>query len=127
MIPFTILITWVFNSARGSVLFATILPGTTNASDALLRAVPGVRRPARHRRGGGGSHRAHLPAAAVAMAVAATVVVLVHGLRDLRRRPRGVPEVQGRRPPTGGTSQPLEVEAATAKAGPDRADDGLGR
>jgi hypothetical protein len=55
---------------------------------------------------------------------AALVVVLVHGSRDLSRRPRQVPEAASDRPPSDDTSRPTAVGAATAEAGPRRGDDG---
>ncbi len=127
MIPFTILITWVFNSAHGSVLIAMILHGTTNASGALLRAVPEYAvRPATTAEAAALTGRIYL-LLTVAMAVAATVVVLVHGPRDLSHRPRQTSEAAGDRPPTDRTSRPLRVEAGTAEAGPHRADDDRSR
>jgi hypothetical protein len=127
MIPFTILVTWVFNSARGSVLIAMILHGTTNASGALLRAVPEYAvRPATTAEAAALTGRIYL-LLTVAMAVAATVVVLVHGPRDLSHRPRQVLRAAGDGPPTARTSPLLKVEAGTAKAGPHRADDDRSR
>jgi membrane protease YdiL (CAAX protease family) len=122
MIPFTILITWVFNSARGSVLIAMILHGTINASSELLKAVPDYAvRPASVAEAAALTGRIYL-LLTVAMAVAATVVVLVHGPRNLSRRPRQVLGATGGRPRADGASRPLGVEAATAEAGPHRAD-----
>jgi membrane protease YdiL (CAAX protease family) len=127
MIPFTILITWVFNSARGSVLIAMILHGTVNASSELLKAVPDYAvRPASITEAAALTGHIYL-LLTVAMAVAATVVVLVYGPRDLSRRPRQVLKATGGRPRADGTSRPLTAEAATADAGPHRADDAWSR
>jgi membrane protease YdiL (CAAX protease family) len=127
MIPFTILVTWVFNSAYGSVLIAMILHGTINASGELLKAVPEYAvRPATVAEAAALTGRIYL-LLTVAMAVAATVVVLVHGPRDLSRRPREVPEAAGDRPPADRTSRPLGVEPGAAKAGPHGADDDRSR
>jgi membrane protease YdiL (CAAX protease family) len=41
LIPFTILITWVFNSTGGSVLMAMIVHAFMNASDAVWKVLPG--------------------------------------------------------------------------------------
>jgi membrane protease YdiL (CAAX protease family) len=125
MIPFTILITWVFNSARGSVLIAMVLHGATNASGALMRAVPEYAvRPAAVAEAAALTERIYL-LLTVAMAVAAAVVVLVHGPRDLSRRPRQVLEPTADRPLEAGTSRPPAVEAG--KTDPDRAGDGRSR
>ena len=97
MIPFTILVTWVFNSARGSVLITMILHGTINASGALLKAVPEYAvRPPTIPEAASLTGRIYL-LLTVTMAAAAAVVVLVHGPRDLSRRPRQVPETAGDR------------------------------
>ena len=125
MIPFTILITWVFNSARGSVLIAMVLHGATNASGALMRAVPEYAvRPAAVADAAALTQRIYL-LLTVVMTVAAAVVVLVHGPRDLSRRPRQVLEATADRPLEAGTSRPPAVEAG--KIDPDRADDGRSR
>jgi len=97
MVPFTILITWVFNSARGSVLIAMMLHGTTNASGALMRAVPEYAvRPVTITEAAALAGRLYL-LLLVTMTVVAVVVVLVHGPRDLSRQPR-----PSRRPRTSG-------------------------
>ena len=120
MIPFTILITWVFNSARGSVLIAMILHGTMNASGELLKAVPEFAvRPATTAEATALTGHLYL-LLTVIMAVAALVVVRVHGPRDLSRRPRQVPVTASDRPSVDETRRPT----ATAEAGPPSIDDG---
>jgi membrane protease YdiL (CAAX protease family) len=89
-IPVAILFTWVFNSTGGSVLMAILLHAVLNASTRLWNTLP--------------EYSVEPPSAAEAAAqtvhinlmmtivlwVAAVVVVLVYGPRDLSRRPRQV-------------------------------------
>jgi membrane protease YdiL (CAAX protease family) len=89
-IPLAILITWVFNSTGGSVLMAILLHAVFNASGRLWNTLP--------------EYSVEPPTAAEAAAqtvhinimmtivlwVAAVVVVLVYGPRNLSRHPRQV-------------------------------------
>lgn len=89
-IPVAILFTWVFNSTGGSVLMAILLHAVLNASGRLWNTLP--------------EYSVEPPSAAEAAAqtvhinivmtivtwVAAVVVVLVYGPRNLSRRPRQV-------------------------------------
>lgn len=94
VVPWAILITWVFNSAGGSVLIAMILHAVMNASNSLWRAVPAY-----------GAMDATTAAVtthvyliqAVVLWVAAVVVVLVYGPRDLSHHPRQIAQTGGRR------------------------------
>ncbi len=83
-LPFSILITWVFNSTGGSVLLVMILHAVTNASTGpLLRSIPEAAATAIS------NTSVYLFQAAV-LWVAAVVVVLVYGASNLSRRPRQV-------------------------------------
>jgi membrane protease YdiL (CAAX protease family) len=105
MVPFAILMTWVFNSARGSVLIAMILHATMNASGELLKAVPEFAvRPATDAEAAALTGHLYL-LLTVIMAVAALVVVRVHGPRDLSRRPRQVAAAASARPSADETSR----------------------
>jgi membrane protease YdiL (CAAX protease family) len=89
-IPVAILFTWVFNSTGGSVLMAILLHAVLNASTRLWNTLP--------------EYSVEPPTAAEAAAqtvhinimmtivlwVAAVVVVLIYGPRNLSRRPRQV-------------------------------------
>jgi membrane protease YdiL (CAAX protease family) len=89
-IPLAILFTWVFNSTGGSVLMAIVLHAVVNASTRLWNTLP--------------EYSVEPPTAAEAAAqtvhinlmmtimywVAAVVVVLVYGPRNLSRHPRQV-------------------------------------
>jgi membrane protease YdiL (CAAX protease family) len=89
-IPFAVLLTWVFNSTRGSVLIAAIIHGAMNASGGLVKAVPEFSfRPADAIEAAAEMGRLYLLLTAV-LAVAAITVVLVRGPRDLAPRPRQI-------------------------------------
>ena len=97
LIPFTVLITWVFNSTGGSVLLAMLAHAVTNASTQLWKVLPEYS-------GGPESMSAAEAAAAnvhvnlmtaVVLGAAAVVVVLVYGARNLSRRPRQTPTDTG--------------------------------
>jgi membrane protease YdiL (CAAX protease family) len=92
LIPFSILITWVFNSTGGSLLMAMLVHAVMNASTQLWKVLPEYS-------GGPGSMSAADAAAAtvhanlmltVVLWVAAVAVVLVYGARNLSRKPRQV-------------------------------------
>jgi membrane protease YdiL (CAAX protease family) len=100
LVPFAVLITWVFNSAGGSVLMAMFFHAVLNASGELWKTIPEY------------SVKPSTAAEAVAVNVhtnlmgviilwvSAIVVVLVYGSRNLSRRPKQVLAA------TGGESQP---------------------
>jgi uncharacterized protein len=79
LIPFTILITWVFNSTGGSVLMAMIVHAFMNASDAMWKVLPGyLAEPASVAEAAARNVHVHLMLTIV-LWVAAVVVVLVYG------------------------------------------------
>jgi membrane protease YdiL (CAAX protease family) len=92
LIPFSVLITWVFNSTGGSLLMAMLVHAVMNASTQLWKVLPEYS-------GGPDAMSAAEAAAATVHAnlmltavlwVAAFVVVLVYGVRNLSRKPRQV-------------------------------------
>jgi uncharacterized protein len=92
LIPFSVLITWVFNSTGGSLLMAMLVHAVMNASTQLWKVLPEYS-------GGPGSMSAADAAVAtvhanlmltVVLWVAAVGVVLVYGARNLSRKPRQV-------------------------------------
>ena len=92
LIPFSVLITWVFNSTRGSVLMAMLVHAVMNASSQMWKVLPEYS-------GGSDAMSAAEAAAATVRAnlmltvvlwVAAVAVVLVYGTRNLSRKPREV-------------------------------------
>jgi CAAX protease family protein len=83
LLPFPIVYTWIFNSTGGSVLLAMILHAVGNASiGPLWGATPEYSTAV-------GNTNVYLLQAAV-LWVAAIVLVLVYGPRNLSRRPRQV-------------------------------------
>jgi membrane protease YdiL (CAAX protease family) len=96
-IPLTILSTWVFNSTGGSVLMAMLVHAVFNASSRLWRAIPeySVEPPSAAE---AAAQTVHINLmGAIVLWVAAVVVVLVYGPRDLSRRPRQTAQTRGRR------------------------------
>ena len=90
LIPFMILITWVYNSTGGSVLMAMIVHAFMNASDAVWKVLPGyLAEPASVAEAAARNVHVHL-IVTIVMWVAAVVVVLVYGSHNLSRRPRHV-------------------------------------
>jgi uncharacterized protein len=90
LVPFTILITWVFNSTGGSVLMAILMHAMFNASSELWKTVPDYSvEPASVAEAVARNAHVHLMMTLVLWA-AAVVVVLAYGPRDLSRRPRQV-------------------------------------
>jgi membrane protease YdiL (CAAX protease family) len=88
LIPFAILITWVFNSTGGSVLMAMFVHAVMNASSEVWKAIPQYStRPASVIEAAAETGHVYLMLT-VAMWTAAVVVVLVYGPRNLSRRPR---------------------------------------
>lgn len=90
LVPFAVLITWVFNSAGGSVLMAMILHAVMNASSQIWKVLPEYSRPMSGVDAAAATAHVNLMVAIVLWA-AAVVVVLVYGPLDLSRRPRQVP------------------------------------
>jgi membrane protease YdiL (CAAX protease family) len=88
MIPFAILITWVFNSAGGSVLMAIFFHAVLNASGELWKTIPeySVKPASAAEAVAVNVHINLMPA--IVLWIAAVVVVLVYGATNLSRRPR---------------------------------------
>jgi membrane protease YdiL (CAAX protease family) len=89
-IPAAILFTWVFNSTGGSVLIAILMHAVLNASSRLWSAMPeySVEPPTAAE---AAAQTVHINVMfAIVVGVAALVVVLVYGPRNLSRRPRQV-------------------------------------
>ncbi len=88
LIPFAILITWVFNSTGGSVLMAMLVHAVMNASSEVWKAIPQYStRPESVIEAAAETGHVYLMLT-IAMWIAAVVVVLVYGSRNLSRRPR---------------------------------------
>jgi hypothetical protein len=89
-IPLAILFTWVFNSTGGSVLTAMLLHAVYNAAGQLWMIVPEYStRPSSAAEAVAGTVHINLMSA-IALWVAAVVVILVYGSRNLSRHPRQV-------------------------------------
>ena len=90
MVPFAVLITWVFNSVGGSVLMAILMHAVMNASAVLWKTIPeySVKPPTAADALAVNVHTNLM--AAIALWVVAVVVVLVYGPRNLSRHPRQV-------------------------------------
>jgi membrane protease YdiL (CAAX protease family) len=89
-IPVAIVFTWVFNSTGGSVLTAILLHAVLNASGRLWNALPeySVEPPTAAE---AAAQTVHINIVmTIVMLVAAVLVVLVYGPRDLSRHPRQV-------------------------------------
>ena len=90
LIPFAVLITWIFNSTGGSVLMAMLVHAVMNTSTQVWKVLPEY--------SGGPDAMSAAEAAAVnvhvnlmltvVLWVAAVAVVLVYGARNLSRKPR---------------------------------------
>ena len=90
IVPFAILITWVFNSTRGSVLMAMIVHAVMNASEQVWKVLPEYSvRPASAAEAAAQTMHVYLMLTIV-MWVAAAAIVLIYGSRNLSRRPREV-------------------------------------
>jgi CAAX protease family protein len=88
IVPFAILITWVYNSTGGSVLMAMFFHAVMNASTEVWKTIPQYSvRPASVAEAVAGTVHINLMSAIV-LWVAAVVVVLVYGSRNLSPRPR---------------------------------------
>ena len=88
IIPFSILITWVFNSTGGSVLMAMLVHAVMNASGEMWKAIPEYStRPTSAIEAATETGHVYLMLTVVVW-VAAAAVVLVYGPLDLSRRPR---------------------------------------
>jgi membrane protease YdiL (CAAX protease family) len=90
MVPFAVLITWVFNSVGGSVLMAILMHALVNASSVLWKTIPeySVKPPTAAEALAVNVHTNLM--AAIVLWVAAVVVVLVYGSHNLSRHPRQV-------------------------------------
>lgn len=82
LLPFSILISWVFNSTGGSVLMVMILHSVMNASTGLWRTIPEGATTV-------SNTNVYLIQAAL-LWVAAIIVMLVYGMSNLSHRPRQV-------------------------------------
>jgi uncharacterized protein len=90
IVPFSVLITWVFNSTGGSVLMAMFFHAVMNASTEVWKTIPQYSiRPASVAEAVAATVHINLMSAVV-LWVAAVVVVLVYGSRNLSPRPRQV-------------------------------------
>ncbi len=103
LVPFAVLITWVFNSTGGSVFMVMLVHAITNACTMVWKALPEYS-------GGSAAMSAAEAAAAnvhvnlmvtVSMWAAAAAVVLVYGATNLSRKPRQVPTDAGGTPRSG--------------------------
>jgi uncharacterized protein len=97
-IPAAILFTWVFNSTGGSVLMAILMHAVLNASSRLWSAMPeySVEPPTAAE---AAAQTVHINVmGTIVVGVAAVVVVLVYGPRNLSRRPRQVLAAPGGEP-----------------------------
>jgi CAAX protease family protein len=100
LIPFAVLITWVFNSAGGSVLMAMFFHAVLNASGELWKTIPEYSvKPSTAAEAVAVNVHTNLMGAII-LWVSAIVVVLIYGSRNLSRRPKQVLAA------TGGESQP---------------------
>jgi membrane protease YdiL (CAAX protease family) len=90
MVAFAVLISWVFNSAGGSVLMAIFFHAVMNASSELWKTIPeySVKPPTIAEAVAVNVHTNLMTA--IVLWVAAIVVVLVYGSRNLSREPRQV-------------------------------------
>jgi membrane protease YdiL (CAAX protease family) len=92
LVPFTILITWVFNSTGGSVLMVMIVHAFMNASNAVWKTLPEyLAEPASAAEAAARNVHVHLMLTIV-LWVAAAAIVVIYGPSDLSRRPRQVVE-----------------------------------
>ena len=90
LVPFTILITWVYNGTGGSVLLAILMHAVFNASSELWKTIPDYSvEPASVAEAFARNVHVHLMMTLVLWA-AAMIVVLACGPRNLSRRPRQV-------------------------------------
>ena len=89
-IPFAILLTWVYNSTRGSILLVMLLHAVFNAGGQLWKTIPEYSvEPSSAAEAAARTAQVNLMAVIV-LWVAAVVVVLVFGARNLSRDPRQV-------------------------------------
>jgi membrane protease YdiL (CAAX protease family) len=88
LVPFTILISWIFNSTEGSVLLVMLLHAFMNASNVVWRVLPEYgAEPASAAEALSRNVHVHLMMI-ILLWSAAVVVVLAYGPRNLSRRPR---------------------------------------
>ena len=90
LVPVAILITWLFNSTGGSVLMAMFFHAVLNTADELWKVLPeySVEPPTAVEAAAANAH--YYLIVGIVVGVAAVVVVLVYGPRNLSRRPRQV-------------------------------------
>ena len=89
-VPFAILLTWVYNSTGGSVLMVMLLHAVFNAGGQLWKTIPAYSvEPSSAAEAASRTVHVNLMAVIV-LWVAAVVVVLVYGSRNLSRDPRQV-------------------------------------
>lgn len=90
IVPFAVLITWVFNSTGGSVLMAMFFHAIMNASGELWKTIPeySVKPASAAEALAANVHTNLMPA--IVLWVAAVAVVLVYGATNLSRKPRQV-------------------------------------
>jgi membrane protease YdiL (CAAX protease family) len=87
-VPLAVIITWLFNSAGGSVLMAIVFHAVINASSELWKTIPEYSvKPATAAEALTVNVQIYLMGAIVIW-VAAVAVLLVYGQRNLSRRPR---------------------------------------
>jgi membrane protease YdiL (CAAX protease family) len=90
IVPVTVLMTWLFNSTGGSVLMVMLFHAVLNTADELWKVLPeySVEPPTAAEAAAAGAH--YYLMVAIVLWVAAIVLVLVYGPRNLSRRPRQV-------------------------------------
>ena len=90
IVPVAVLMTWLFNSTGGSVLMAMLFHAVLNTADELWKVLPeySVEPPTAAEAAAAGAH--YYLMVAIVLWVAAIVLVLVYGPRNLSRRPRQV-------------------------------------
>jgi membrane protease YdiL (CAAX protease family) len=90
IVPFAVLISWVFNSTGGSVLMAMFFHAVMNASTEVWKAIPQYSiRPASVAEAVAATVHINLMSA-ILLWVAAAAIVVIYGPLDLSRRPRQV-------------------------------------
>jgi membrane protease YdiL (CAAX protease family) len=90
IVPVAVLMTWLFNSTGGSVLMAMLFHAVLNTADELWKVLPeySVEPPTAAEAAAASAH--YYLMVAIVLWVAAIVLVLVYGPRDLSRHPRQV-------------------------------------
>jgi CAAX protease family protein len=90
IVPVAVLMTWLFNSTEGSVLMAMFFHAVLNTADELWKVLPeySVEPPTAAEAAAANAH--YYLMVGIVLWVAAVVVVLVYGPRNLSRHPRQV-------------------------------------